>query len=58
MFALCAANFKSGGSSWLDGSSCVREQCPSEDEHVQKEVHALLYCQDPDCELIKVTPFH
>jgi len=34
--------------------SCVCDQCPGEDEHVQNEVHALLICQDHRvCELRK-----
>jgi hypothetical protein len=43
--------------------SCVCDQCPGEDEHVQNEVHALLICQDHRvCELRKhfsflFTPF-
>jgi len=46
----------------VDGS-CVCDQCPGEDEHVQNEVHALLICQDHRiCELRKhfsflFTPF-
>jgi hypothetical protein len=31
---------------WLEDGSCVCDQCPGEDEHVQNEVHALLFCQD------------
>ena len=31
---------------WLEYGSCVCDQCPGEDEHVQNEVHALLICQD------------
>jgi hypothetical protein len=31
---------------WLEDGSCVCDQCPGEDEHVQNEVHALLICQD------------
>ena len=48
---------------WLEDGSCVCDQCPGEDEHVQNEVHALLICQDHrDCELRKhfsflFTPF-
>jgi len=34
--------------------SCVCDQCPGKDEHVQNEVHALLICQDHRvCELRK-----
>ena len=48
---------------WLEDGSCVCDQCPGEDEHVQNEVHALLICQDHRvCELRKnfsflFTPF-
>jgi hypothetical protein len=48
---------------WLEDGSCVCDQCPGEDEHVQNEVHALLICQDHRvCELRKLfsslfTPF-
>ena len=39
---------------WLEDGSCVCDQCPGEDEHVQNEVHALLICQDHRvCELRK-----
>jgi hypothetical protein len=31
---------------WLEDGSCVYDQCPGEDEHVQNKVHALLFCQD------------
>ena len=38
----------------LEDGSCVCDQCPGEDEHVQNEVHALLICQDHRvCELRK-----
>ena len=44
-------------SSWnliQEDDSCVCDQCPGEDEHVQNEVHALLICQDHRvCELRK-----
>ena len=48
---------------WLKNGSCVCGQCPGENEHVQNEVHALLFCQDHRfCELRKhfsflFTPF-
>jgi len=48
---------------WLEDGSCVCDQCPGEDEHVQNKVHALLFCQDLRvCELRKhfsflFTPF-
>jgi hypothetical protein len=39
---------------WHKDGSCVCDQCPGEDEHVQNEVHALLICQDHRvCELRK-----
>jgi hypothetical protein len=39
---------------WHEDGSCVWDQCPDEDEHVQNEVHALLMCQDHRvCELRK-----
>ena len=48
---------------WLEDGSCVCNQCPGEDENVQNEVHAPLFCQDHRvCELRKhfsflFTPF-
>ena len=48
---------------WLEGGSRVCDQCPGEDEHVQNEVDALLFCLDHRvCELKKhfsflFTPF-
>jgi len=30
---------------WHEDGSCVCDQCPGEDEHVQNEMHALLFCQ-------------
>jgi hypothetical protein len=37
---------------WLEGGTRVCDQCLGEDEHVQNEVHALLFCQDHwNCEL-------
>jgi hypothetical protein len=37
---------------WLEGGSRIYDQCPGEDEHVQRG--ALLYCQDHQvCELRK-----
>jgi len=47
----------------FEDGSCVCNQCPGEDELVQNEVHALLFCQDHRvCELRKhfsflFTPF-
>ena len=40
---------------WLEDGSCVCDQCPSEDEHVQNEVHALLICRV--CKLRKLFSF-
>ena len=45
-FRLRAHHLKVEAAAWLEGSSCARAQCPNEDEHVQNEVHAHLYCQD------------
>ena len=43
---------------WLEGGSLVCDQCPGEDEHVQNEVHDLLFCQDHRVfELRKHFPF-
>jgi hypothetical protein len=43
---------------WLEDGSCVCDQCPGIDEHVQNEVHALLFCQDHRvCELRKYFSF-
>ena len=42
---------------WLQDGACICDQCPGEDEHVQNEVHALLFCQDHRvCELRKHFP--
>ena len=50
-FVLTTTDLPSLNSSDEDGS-CVCDQCPGEDEHVQNEVHALLFCQDHRvCEL-------
>ena len=45
-FRLRAHTLKVEAAAWLEDGSCVRDQCPGEDEHVQNEVHALLICQD------------
>ena len=47
-FRLCVLILKVEAAAWLEGSSRVRDQCPtSEDEHVQKELHhALSYRED------------
>ena len=43
---------------WFEDGSCVCDQCPGEDEHVQNEVHALLFCQEHRvCELRKHSSF-
>ena len=60
---LRAYTLKVEAAAWLEEGSCVCDQCPGEDEHVQNEVHALLFCQDLRvCELRKhfsflITPF-
>ena len=62
-FRLRAHTLKVEAAAWLEDGSCVRGQCPGEDEHVQNELHALLFCQDHRvCELRKhfsflFTPF-
>jgi len=63
-FRLCAHTLKVEAAAWLEDGSCVCDQCPGEDEHVQNKVHALLFCQDHRvCELRKhffflFTPFY
>jgi len=53
-FRLRAHTLKVEAAAWHEDSSCVCDQCPGEDEHVQNEVHALLFCQDHQvCELRK-----
>ena len=44
--SLRAHTLKVEAAAWLEDGSCVSDQCPGEDEHVQNEVHALLFCQD------------
>jgi len=62
-FRLRAHSSKVEAAAWLEDGSCVCDQYPCEDEHVQNEVHALLFCQDHRvCELRKhfsflITPF-
>jgi len=54
-FRLRAHTLKVEAAAWLEDGSCVCDQCPGEDEHVQNEVHALLFCQDHRvCELRKL----
>jgi len=45
-FRLRAHTLKVEAAAWLEDGSCVCDQCPGEDEHVQNEVHALLFCQE------------
>jgi len=53
-FRLRAHTLKIEAAAWLEDGSCVCDQCPGEDEHVQNEVHALLFCQYHQvCELRK-----
>jgi len=60
-FRLRAHPLKVEAAAWLEDGSCVCDQYPGEDEHVQNEVHALLFCQDHRvCELKNIflfTPF-
>ena len=62
-FRLRVHALKVEAAAWLEDGSCVCDQCPGEDEHVQNELHALLFCQDHRaCELWKnysflFTPF-
>ena len=53
-FRLRAHTLKVEAAAWHEDGSCVCDQCPGEDKHVQNEVHALLICQDHRvCELRK-----
>ena len=45
-FRLRAHTLKVEAAAWHEDGSCVCDQYPGEDEHVQNEVHALLICQD------------
>jgi len=45
-FCLRARTLKVEAAAWLADGSCVCDQCPGEDEYVQNEVHAILFCQD------------
>jgi len=57
-FCLRVHTLKVEAAAWLEDGSCVCDQCPGEDEHVQNEVHALLFCQDHRvCELRKQFSF-
>ena len=40
-FRMRAHTLKVEAAAWLEDGSCVCDQCPGEDEHVQNEVHAL-----------------
>ena len=42
-FRLRAHTLKVKAEAWLEDGSRVCDQCPGEDEHVQNEVHALLF---------------
>jgi hypothetical protein len=44
-FRLRAHTLKVEAAAWLEDGSCVCDQRPGEDEHVQNEVHAHLFCQ-------------
>ena len=55
---LRAHTLKVEAAAWLEDNACVCDLCPGKDEHVQNEVHALLFCQDHRvCELRKHFPF-
>ena len=55
---LWAHTLKVDAAARLEDSSRVCDRCPGGDEHVQNEVHALLFCQDHRvCELRKHFPF-
>ena len=57
-FNLRAHTLKVEAAAWFDDGSRICDQCPGEDEHVQNEVHALLFCQDHRvCELRKLFSF-
>ena len=57
-FRLRTHTLKVEAAAWHEDGSCVCDQCPGEDEHVQNEVHALLICQDHRvCELRKHCSF-
>jgi len=57
-FRLRALTLKVEAAARREDGSCVCGQCPGEDEHVQNEVHALLFCQDHRvCELRKQFSF-
>ena len=43
-FRLRAHTLNVEAAAWHEDGSCVCDQCPGEDEHVQNEVHALLIC--------------
>jgi len=54
---LHAHTLKVEAAAWLEGGSRVRDQCPGKDEHVQNEVHALLFCQDHRVRELRKHPF-
>ena len=43
---LCVHTLKVEAAAWLEGGSRICDQYPGKDEHIQNEVHALLFCQD------------
>jgi len=45
-FCLHVHTLKVKAAAWLEGCSRVCDQCPGEHEHIQNEMHALLFCQD------------
>ena len=46
-FRLRAHPLKVEAAAWLEDGSCVCDQYPGEDEHVQNEVHALFILPKP-----------
>ena len=57
-FRLRAHTLKVEAAAWLEGGSRICDQYPGKDEHIQNEVHALLFCQDHRvCELRKQFSF-
>ena len=55
---LCVHTLKVEAAAWLEGGSRICDQYPGKDEHIQNEVHALLFCQDHRvCELRKQFSF-
>jgi len=52
-----AHTLKVEAAAWLEDGSCVCDQCPGEDEHVQNEVQAFKLPRPPSCELRKHLSF-